>query len=127
MPRTWACARGDIAEGRGRTLRLQGLRVAVFRDQNRTYAIDAVCPHSGADLGEGRVQHGRVTCPEHGWTFDLATGCMPNMEEIAVRTYPVKIENEDVFVCLPVRGARASTRRRSGDAAVCDAVKGKGR
>jgi nitrite reductase (NADH) small subunit len=91
----------EFTQEKGRTLRLRGRRVAFFRLEDRVYALDAFCPHSGVDLGLGRVHRGRVTCPDHGWTFDLATGCMPGMEEIAVRTYPVKIEGGEVFVVLP--------------------------
>lgn len=99
----WTRAGGaeDFTEGRGRTVRLWGRRVAIFRHGGRLHALDARCPHSGADLGLGRVDSGRVTCPDHGWTFDLASGCMPGMEEIAVRTWPVKEEGGSVFVSLP--------------------------
>ena len=101
MEWTRAGAAEDFTEGRGRTVRLWGRRVAIFRHEGRLHALDARCPHSGADLGLGRVHLGRVTCLDHGWTFDLASGCMPGMEEIAVRTWPVKEEGESVFVSLP--------------------------
>jgi nitrite reductase (NADH) small subunit len=93
----------EFTQEKGRTLQLRGRRVAFFRQEDRVYALDAYCPHSGVDLGLGRVQRGRVTCPDHGWTFDLATGCMPGMEEIAVRSYAVKVEDGEVFVVLPPR------------------------
>ncbi len=104
----------EFTEEKGRTLRLGSRRVAFFRQEDRLYALDAFCPHSGADLGLGRVHRGRVTCADHGWTFDLATGCMPGMEEIAVRTYPVKVEGGEVFVLLPLPGEGDSP---TGDAA----------
>ena len=78
--------------------------MAIFRHADRFYALDAVCPHSGADLGPGRVRRGRVTCPDHGWTFDLATGCMPGMDEIRVSTFPVKVEGGSVLVEVPIPG-----------------------
>ena len=101
MEWTRAGAAEDFTEGRGRTVRLWGRRVAIFRHEGRLHALDARCPHSGADLGLGRVHLGRVTCPDHGWTFDLASGCMPGMEENAVRIYPVKEEAGVVFVSVP--------------------------
>ncbi len=93
----------EFSDGKGRTLRIRSRRVAIFRHDDQLYALDAACPHTGADLGLGRVKNGRVTCPEHGWTFDLGTGCMPGTKEIAVRTFPVKTEGESIFVALPAR------------------------
>jgi len=112
----WARAgnASDFAEGKGRTLRLQGRRIAIFRYADQFYALDAVCPHTGADLGLGRVKNRRVTCPDHGWTFDLSTGCMPGADEIAVRSFPVKIEGEQVFVELGGAGAGALDREQPG-------------
>jgi nitrite reductase (NADH) small subunit len=100
MEWTRAGAADEFAEGAGRTVRLWGHRVAIFRHGGRLHAIDARCPHSGGDLGPGRVHAGCVTCPDHGWTFDLSTGCMPGMEEIAVRVHPVKEEGGSVFVAI---------------------------
>ena len=91
----------EFSEGKGRTLRIWGRRVAIIRYKDQLYALDAVCPHSGADLGLGRVKDGRVSCPDHGWTFDLGSGCMPGAVDISVRTFPVKVQGESVFVALP--------------------------
>ncbi|KAI4742251.1 dimethylaniline monooxygenase [Aureobasidium sp. EXF-12298] len=55
----------------------------VFRYNERIYAIDQACPHQGypmtnASLSDiedfGIVLSVGVTCPKHGWTFDLHTG-----------------------------------------------------
>ncbi len=108
MEWTRAGAADEFAEGKGRTVRLWGRRVAIFRHGGRLHAIDARCPHSGADLGPGRVHEGRVTCPDHGWTFDLSTGCMPGMEEIAVSVHPVREEHGSVFVSIAPEEQAAS-------------------
>jgi nitrite reductase (NADH) small subunit len=100
-------AASDFVEGKGRSLRIEGRRIAIFRYADQLYALDAVCPHTGADLGPGRVKNRRVSCPDHGWTFDLSTGCMPGAEEIAIRTFPVKVEGEQVFVDLGRAGGPA--------------------
>lgn len=103
----------DFVEGKGRSLRLDGRRVAIFRLGEEFYALDAVCPHTGADLGLGRVKNRRVSCPDHGWTFELSTGCMPGAEEIAVRTFPVKVEGGQVLVRIDeVDGGRGRTPDR---------------
>lgn len=104
----------EFAEGTGRTLRLEGRRIAVFRHADEIYALDAVCPHTGGDLGLGRVKNCRVICPDHGWTFDLKTGCMPGSMEIGVQTFPVKIEGDQVFVDVSRAGRGAVEREYPG-------------
>jgi phenylpropionate dioxygenase-like ring-hydroxylating dioxygenase large terminal subunit len=52
-------------------------RIALFRDQQgRAQALDAVCPHRGADLSLGRLVEGHIQCPLHGWRFDDAGKCV---------------------------------------------------
>ncbi len=53
-----------------------GLNLAVFRGEDgQAYALDAYCPHMGANLGAGgRVVGNCVECPFHGWQFRGDTG-----------------------------------------------------
>jgi nitrite reductase (NADH) small subunit/3-phenylpropionate/trans-cinnamate dioxygenase ferredoxin subunit len=41
-----------------------------------------------------------VTCPWHGWQFNVATGEAVFNEQIKVQTYEVKVEGEDITVGL---------------------------
>jgi phenylpropionate dioxygenase-like ring-hydroxylating dioxygenase large terminal subunit len=55
---------------------LSGRRLVVFRDRGgAARVLDAVCPHRGANLAEGRIVDGCVVCPYHGWRFDGAGRC----------------------------------------------------
>ena len=93
---------GDgIPAGAGRPLDVDGLRVALFNDGARLYAVDDRCPHRGASLGEGLLTAGTVTCPWHGWTFDVRTGRNPLDPDTVVACYPVRRVGEDVEVEIP--------------------------
>jgi len=64
-------------------------------------AVDAVCSHQHAWLGEGDVDvdEGTIECPLHGSTFVLANGaptCLPATQPIAV--YPVTIDGDDIKI-----------------------------
>ena len=58
---------GEIAEGRGIPVEIEGRVIAVFRDEGNYYAIDDACPHKGAPLCDGIVFDKTVTCTWHGW------------------------------------------------------------
>ncbi len=48
--------------------------VALFNVDGQFFAIDGVCPHQGGPLAEGELTGCIVTCPWHGWQFDVRNG-----------------------------------------------------
>jgi nitrite reductase (NADH) small subunit len=60
-------------------------------------AMDNVCLHRGAPLGEGVIEDGKVVCPWHGWAWDPKTG-EAQVPGAKVAVYRVKIENGDVLI-----------------------------
>jgi nitrite reductase (NADH) small subunit len=60
-------------------------------------ALDSECPHRGGPLAEGMIEHGRLICPWHAWSFDPATGATDASQE-RVAVYPVTVEAQEVFV-----------------------------
>jgi len=65
---------GDVPLLEGRSVTVAGRRIAVFRTDEGHYAIDATCPHRRGPLADGLVAEHCVTCPLHGWRFDLRSG-----------------------------------------------------
>ncbi len=101
---TRVCAITDIPPGEATTLKVDP-PVAVFHVEGSFYAIDDTCTHETYSLAEGYIQGTHVECALHLAKFDLKTGaalCLP--ATVGVRTYPVKTENEQVFVDLSSRG-----------------------
>jgi nitrite reductase (NADH) small subunit len=84
-------------------------RIAVFRTAEEAFfAIEDRCPHKGGPLSEGIV-HGRaVTCPLHNWVISLETGKALGADEGSVRTIPLKVEGDRLFVCLDALAKRAA-------------------
>lgn len=61
--------------GKPKGITLLGERIVLIRDRGTAYALKDRCPHRGVPLSEGNQQFpGTISCPYHGWTFDLATG-----------------------------------------------------
>ncbi|MCY1056952.1 Rieske 2Fe-2S domain-containing protein [Nannocystis sp. SCPEA4] len=81
-------------------LRRFGRALALFRGADGTItAVDAACPHRGADLAAGRVVDGALQCPYHGFRFAADGRCVAVpcegrsfriSDELSVRTYPVR-------------------------------------
>jgi len=85
----------------GKEFVIDGRIVAIFRSGTEIFAMDGICPHSGGPLGEGSVQNGIVTCPWHGWQFQISTGQHCLNSRIRQSCFPVKVEDSAVFVELP--------------------------
>ncbi|MCF3642612.1 nitrite reductase small subunit NirD [Rhizobium sp. TRM95111] len=76
-------------------------KVAVFRTaENDVFAIEDHCPHKGGPLSQGIVHGKAVTCPLHNWVISLETGRALGADEGAVRTIPVRVEEESLFIAL---------------------------
>lgn len=90
----------DIAEGSGREFTVAGRIVAVYRTASEVYAIDGICAHAGGPLGKGMLRGCIVTCPWHGWQFDVSTGRHCLTPHIAQTKFPCKVEAGQILVDL---------------------------
>lgn len=92
------CNVDEIKEGTAKVVQVNGEDVAVFRHEGNFYAIQHACPHRGGPLGEGDLEGGVVTCPWHGWKFDIRTGVSPVFPTAKVKTYKVVVSGDEVSV-----------------------------
>jgi len=95
-----AARKQDIPEGQGVCSEIHGKSIAIFNVNGNFCAIHNLCPHRGGPLAEGDLEGSVVTCPWHAWQFDVTTGVNVEDENSKVKTYPVKVEGDDVMVEL---------------------------
>ena len=72
--------------------------VALFNVEGRFYALDGICPHQGGPLGKGALAGCVVTCPWHGFQFDVTTGQHQSSRSLVQPMFPVKVERGEVWV-----------------------------
>ena len=90
---------GELPAGTGKVVQADGRAIALFNVEGTFYAIDNTCTHRGGPLGEGALSGDTVECPLHGAHFNVKTGAVTNPPARAgVRSFPVKIEGNDVLV-----------------------------
>jgi len=78
--------------------------LAVFAVDSYWYAIDGMCSHQGGPLAQGDVNDGCVTCPWHGWQYDLATGVQTINRQPLQTVYPIRRVGARVEIQLPQEG-----------------------
>src|SRR6058998_3803107 len=84
--------------GGRRVVVVQGHPVALFNVEGRFYAVSNVCLHRGGPIGEGMLDEAVVTCPNHGWDYDVRTGTNLANPTARLRSFEVRIDGDDVFV-----------------------------
>ena len=106
MPRVRLCPAADVPPGEGREFPVGDRLVALFHlaelgEAGEWFALDGLCPHAGGPLGAGCLVGSTVTCPWHGWQFDVTTGAHALTPQIEAERFPVAVEGGEVFVTLP--------------------------
>jgi nitrite reductase (NADH) small subunit len=85
----------------GRKVSFERVEVALFRVAEEEFlAIGNRCPHKAGPLAEGIVCGRAVTCPLHNNVMCLDTGHFKGGEKGKVKTYPVKVEKDKVYVAF---------------------------
>ena len=90
----------DVPMLEGRNVTVDGRRIAVFRTPEGWRAIGGSCPHQGGPLADGIVADHCVTCPLHGWRFDLDTGEAVN-GDASVELFEVTERAGELWLRLP--------------------------
>ncbi len=88
----------DLNSGEGKVVEVDGKTLALFNVGGTYYATDNTCLHRGGPLGEGELDEKIVTCPWHGWRYDVTTGVNTNNPAVKVSSFPVTVEGTTVFV-----------------------------
>ena len=81
---------------------IAGWHVLVLRDESGLWrALNDRCTHQAALLSGGRVRRGAIMCPLHGARFDVGSGKCLGGAYPDLRTFPVRVAEGGIEVCLP--------------------------
>lgn len=93
----------DIPEGRGIiVLAPEGYEIALFNVNGEIFALENACPHMGGPLAEGDIScedsKYTVTCPWHGWEFDVCSGVCENVSNEQAKKIKIVVKDGDVYL-----------------------------
>ncbi|MBI3464631.1 MAG: Rieske (2Fe-2S) protein [Planctomycetes bacterium] len=94
----------EMPSGSAKEVYAAGRIIALFNVDGTFYALDGVCPHQGGPLGQGTLQHRILTCPWHGWQFDVTTGRHLVNPHIVQERLEVLTNGDDVFLVVDQTG-----------------------
>lgn len=88
----------EIGAGSSKIVDVNGNSVAVWNLNGNYYAFQNVCPHRGGPVGEGEVEGNIITCPWHGFRFNVMTGACEHNAAMKISTYEVQVEGNDIKI-----------------------------
>ncbi|EIJ43276.1 ferredoxin subunit of nitrite reductase and ring-hydroxylating dioxygenase [Beggiatoa alba B18LD] len=90
----------DIPQQGMISFEISGLSLLFSRQGQQVSCFANSCTHLDRPLDMGNVCNGVVTCPFHGYEFELETGRCLNASSPPLKSYPVRIVENFVQVCL---------------------------
>ena len=90
----------DVAPGTVITVRAGETEIALARVGDDFYAVQGHCLHLQGPLGEGELEDCVLTCPWHGWQYDVRTGNNEFDLAIQLETYEVQVEDGEVKISV---------------------------
>ncbi|MBL7930354.1 MAG: Rieske 2Fe-2S domain-containing protein [Bacteroidia bacterium] len=86
------------------TFELKGEKICVTRTSKGFYAVQDRCPHNGASLSKGFCSpNNEIICPLHRYSFDLDSGKATSGGAYALKTYPIQIKSDGVYVGIKAK------------------------
>lgn len=90
----------EVGPGDAKVIEVGGKALALCNVDGKFYALDNTCLHRGGPIGEGAMNGTTVTCPLHGWQYDVTTGESTMNPAAKLTCYETKVEGDDVLVSI---------------------------
>jgi toluene monooxygenase system ferredoxin subunit len=95
------CKVTDVPENCLRRFTVDGVALVIANYGSGFRAIPPLCPHMEEPLEEsGVIADCALTCTKHLWSWDLSSLAMLGETERPLKTYEVKLENDDVLAFI---------------------------
>jgi nitrite reductase/ring-hydroxylating ferredoxin subunit/hemoglobin-like flavoprotein len=92
----------DIPLGERRILSIDNvLSIGIFHLANGWFAIKNACQHRGGPVATGALDGLTITCPWHGFQYDITSGELLVDRSSKLETYPVIVKDDEVFLRVP--------------------------
>ncbi len=93
-----ACLLKDLPDASGREVLLGGRVIALFRVDEAVFAVDGMCAHQGGPIAQGQLSGHCVTCPWHGWQYDVRCGENLLTQKKMLDTFATELREGEVWV-----------------------------
>ena len=79
---------------------VSGVDILLINIKGVIYACENECPHQGSPLSAAVVKENTLSCPRHGYRFNLVDGNCADHPEFILKIYPVQLSGDDILIDL---------------------------
>jgi nitrite reductase/ring-hydroxylating ferredoxin subunit len=97
------CQLAELQINQGKEFLVEGQIVAVFRTDQGVFAIEGMCAHQGGPVAQGELNGNCVTCPWHGWQYDICSGINLLTHKKMLLDFAVEVREEEVWIDVTSR------------------------
>lgn len=90
----------DLPEGESVRVSADGRSFFAYREGDTVRLFDGHCSHQLNDVSHLQISDNRLTCPRHGWVFDLTNGECVDKGRRPLKSYEVKVEDGRLLAFL---------------------------
>lgn len=90
----------DIPNFGKKAVSISGREILLINVKGSIYAVENECPHQGSPLSAAVVKDGYISCPRHGYRFNLTDGRCAEHPEFVLATFPVQLDGDSVLIDL---------------------------
>lgn len=91
----------EIPEGERKIVQVEELSIGVFHHKGQWVALRNSCLHRGGPVCTGKLEGDILTCPWHGYTYDVKNGQLTMDHSAYLDSYPVEIRGDEVYLRIP--------------------------
>ena len=92
----------EIPEGERKIVELAGRSIGIFHHAGSWYAVHNRCLHRGGPVATGSLQGDVLTCPWHGYQYNLTNGQLLQDPKAKLDQYPVEVRDGEIYLKIPV-------------------------
>lgn len=100
MAHVFLISSSDVPPGQSAEVVASGRIFAVFNVDGTFHVLDGICPHAGGPLGKGVLKGSVVTCPWHGWQFNVDSGQHCLNQRLCQTRYEVTVVDGNIMINL---------------------------
>lgn len=83
----------EVPVGQSRRIEAGGRAVFVHREAQGWRVFDSRCPHQATDMPQLALAGETLTCPKHGWAFDIRTGACTRNGDRPLRQWDTRVRD----------------------------------